>query len=329
MAKRPDRSPRSFIFSGGHGTGKTSCARIFARVLNCDEGKGDICGACSSCMEDISNAPYYMEFDSSDLGVDDIRGHKERFLVSMSSFAYRVVVYDESHTLSAKAQASLLKTIEEMPQGIFAVFCSTDVEKLLPTIRSRSLELPFISVPPKMVRENLLAIAEREGMVVSEKVVDQIVLYADGHMRDAVNLLDLYRLSEDEATFQQRIRSSEDIIIEMLKLVRQGEREEYGKRVEVLPEFLLARLRSDFYNVIYKAVRQHSSGEVLEAKYVEVVELWQGELFKLLKYSLSTWVSNAFQADNTAQSFFWSLYGGFSSAMKVSVNALLERSKKK
>ena len=137
IVKNPENAPRTIILQGEYGTGKTTCARILARALNCPNQKGgEPCGDCPVCNSDLDLSPYYSEYDSAIIGnVDTIRGLRDTFYYN-SDDGYKVIVLDECHLISKQAQAALLKVFEETKGNIFFVLCTTDAQMLLPTIRS-------------------------------------------------------------------------------------------------------------------------------------------------------------------------------------------------
>ena len=152
IVKNPSQSPHSIILQGEFGTGKTTCSRILARALNCRNRKsdGDACGECSVCTCNIDESIYYEEYDSAMVGsVDAIRNLRQSFYFN-NDLGWKIIVFDECHLMSKAAQSALLKVIEEVTDNIIFVFATTDIDKVLPTIRSRSLELRF-SLVNKMI----------------------------------------------------------------------------------------------------------------------------------------------------------------------------------
>ena len=145
IVKKPESSPKTLILQGEYGTGKTTCARILARALNCQNRTkdGDACGHCDFCKSNIENTIFYEEFDSAMIGnVSDIKDLKDTFYFD-KSIGYKVIVLDEAQLMTQQAQSALLKVLEESISGIFFVLCTTHIDKILPTIRSRSLKLRF------------------------------------------------------------------------------------------------------------------------------------------------------------------------------------------
>lgn len=213
VVKSPKTAPRSFIFSGSFGLGKTSCARIFARALNCKEGKGEACNNCENCNENFS--VFYQEYDSAIAGnVEVMRSLRETFAYSFS-LGYKVVTFDESHLVSKQAQAVLLKAIEEAPTNIFFIFPTTEASHLLDTIRSRSLVLEFELLLPKELEELVKKVLEKKNISMSEEVLSILIRRSGGHARDALQLVDLYLLLGEEG-FIERSKGTDMLFEEFI-----------------------------------------------------------------------------------------------------------------
>ena len=162
-------------------------ARIFARALNCENPKnGEPCCKCANCIEDIDSCYYYQEYDAAVVGsVDNIRELRDTFYYK-GNCGWKIIVLDEAHIMSKTAQSALLKVIEETPQGVIFIFCTTHVQDLLPTILSRSLELRFELVGKIEMLENVKNVSMRvKGLVPNDKVLNLIVDRSGGHMRNA------------------------------------------------------------------------------------------------------------------------------------------------
>ena len=221
IAKNPDNAPRTIILQGEFGTGKTTCARILARALNCPNAvNGEPCGHCAVCNSDLDISPFYVEYDSAVVGnVDSIRALRETFYYN-SDTGYRVVVLDECHLISKQAQAALLKVFEETKGRIFFLLCTTDAQMLLPTIRSRSLELRFNLIPDVYLKENLKGIAEKENIEIDDETLDLIVSRSEGHARNAQMLLDRYQLLG--SVFKESVKNSKDEFAKLFLLCAQS-----------------------------------------------------------------------------------------------------------
>src|SRR4051812_8320091 len=194
-ALRSGRLHHAYLFSGPRGCGKTSSARILARSLNCVEGPTpDPCGKCDSCealAPDGSGSIDVIEIDAaSHGGVDDARDLRERAFFAPVASRFKVYVIDEAHMVSPAGFNALLKLVEEPPEFVKFVFATTEPEKVLPTIRSRTHHYPFRLIPPGTLRAHLERVCEQEGVVVEPAVFPLVVRASGGSARDAMSLLD-------------------------------------------------------------------------------------------------------------------------------------------
>ena len=184
----------AYLFTGTRGTGKTTCAKILAKAVNClSPIDGDPCGECEMCRA-IANGEVtdIYEIDAaSNNGVDDIRDLRDQvnFLPSMGK--YRVYIIDEVHMLSLPAFNALLKTLEEPPEHVIFILATTEVHKLPATILSRCQRFDFRRIDPEKICERIQSIAHLEGLTVTDDAATLIAAAADGGMRDALSILDL------------------------------------------------------------------------------------------------------------------------------------------
>jgi DNA polymerase III subunit gamma/tau len=336
IIKNPHDSPRSLILYGEYGCGKTSCARILARALNCENPtrERDPCGSCPTCKSALDYTPRFQEYDASDMGgVEAIRNLKDELYHVASRVHWRIVVLDEAHLCSRLSQSTLLKLLEEMPTNLFFLFCTTELDKMIPTIRSRSIELPFRAVGLSFIRENLNRIIRLENIDIAESMVEHIALHSKGHFRDSVMMLDLYRRVEDESIFLSTLKSVELEVINLLVMARSGDRENFQKLAGEITECILEGVRSDFYLVVRNAIKLLVMDE-LESVYKEpyqvLVSLYGQDLFKVLRYVASPWAATTFQSDLALQAFFWSLFYTFSAQPGATpTSSLVSRAKKR
>ncbi len=184
----------AYLFTGPRGTGKTSCAKILAKAVNCLNSKdGDACCECDSCRA-IENGDVLdiTEIDAaSNNGVENIRDLKEQVSYTPTSAKYRVYIIDEVHMLSIGAFNALLKTLEEPPKHIIFILATTEVHKLPATILSRCQRFDFHRISSEAISRRIQYIAEKEGFTIEQSAADMIAALSDGGMRDALSTLDL------------------------------------------------------------------------------------------------------------------------------------------
>lgn len=194
-ALRGDRVGHAYLFSGPRGCGKTTSARILARCLNCAEGPTDVpCGTCPSCVE-LSRAGGgsldVVEIDAaSHNGVDDARDLRERATFAPSRDRYKIFILDEAHMVTPQGFNALLKLVEEPPEHVKFIFATTEPEKVLGTIRSRTHHYPFRLVPPAAMLEYVEKLCAEEGVVAERGVLPLVVRAGGGSPRDTLSLLD-------------------------------------------------------------------------------------------------------------------------------------------
>lgn len=187
------KTAHAYLFTGSRGTGKTTCARIFAKAINCENSEdGNPCLSCSVCVDAENEAlSDIIEIDAaSNNGVDDIRDLREGAIYSPERCKYKVYIIDEVHMLSVNAFNALLKIIEEPPPYVKFVLATTEVHKVLPTILSRCQRFDFRRIMPEDIAKRLLYISGEENINLSEEAALLIARLADGGMRDALSLLD-------------------------------------------------------------------------------------------------------------------------------------------
>lgn len=188
-----DKTAHAYLFTGSRGTGKTTCARILAKALNClHPVDGNPCLECEICRDADSGAlSDIIEIDAaSNNGVDDVRDLRDGAVYTAERCRYRVYIIDEVHMLSKEAFNALLKIMEEPPPHVKFILATTEIHKVLPTILSRCQRYDFHRILQKDIRDRLLYVAEQENISLDRDAAELIAKTADGGMRDALSLLD-------------------------------------------------------------------------------------------------------------------------------------------
>ncbi|WP_212612478.1 DNA polymerase III subunit gamma and tau [Pseudonocardia hierapolitana] len=189
------RINHAYLFSGPRGCGKTSSARILARSLNCEQGPTpDPCGVCASCVSLAPGGPGNIDVTELDAashgGVDDTRELRDRAFFAPAESRYRVFIVDEAHMITTQGFNALLKIVEEPPEHLVFVFATTEPDKVLPTIRSRTHHYPFRLIPPGTLRKLLERICAEEGAIVAPPVYPLVLRAGGGSARDTLSVLD-------------------------------------------------------------------------------------------------------------------------------------------
>ncbi|WP_030489878.1 DNA polymerase III subunit gamma and tau [Micromonospora chokoriensis] len=195
QALRSGRLNHAYLFSGPRGCGKTTSARIMARSLNCEQGPTpEPCGKCQSCRSlatDGAGSIDVIEIDAaSHGGVDDARELRERAFFAPANSRFKIYIIDEAHMVSTQGFNALLKLVEEPPEYVKFIFATTEPEKVLGTIRSRTHHYPFRLFPPKVVRPYLEQLCQAEGVTVEPAAFPLVVRAGGGSMRDSLSVLD-------------------------------------------------------------------------------------------------------------------------------------------
>ncbi len=190
-----NRVHHAYLFSGPRGCGKTTSARILARTLNCEKAPvADPCGACQSCEDLARGGPGsidVIEIDAASHGrVDDTRDLREKAFFSPVSSRYKVYIVDEAHMVSKEGFNALLKLVEEPPPHLKFVFATTEPDRVLATIRSRTHHYPFRLVPPRALADYLAQLCRREHVTIQPTALPLVVRAGNGSVRDALSVLD-------------------------------------------------------------------------------------------------------------------------------------------
>lgn len=276
----------AYLFTGTRGTGKTSCAKILAKAVNClSPINGDPCGECEICRsvarDEITDI---VEMDAaSNNGVDDIRELREQVNFSPAACKYRVYIIDEVHMLSGAAFNALLKTLEEPPEHVVFILATTEVHKLPATILSRCQRFDFRRIDSSEIVSRLKYVAQNEGLNLTDDAATLIASAADGGMRDALSILDLCASHSSDITEDTVANvcsmAGGDYLIKMADLIKNHSTEEalllidelHNSSVDMLR--LLAELTQHFRDLmIVKVVKGDNKPLVCSSSKMRALE---------------------------------------------------------
>ena len=190
-----NRVNHAYLFSGPRGCGKTTSARILARALNCEQGPiADPCGECDSCRDLARGGPGSIDVIEIDAashgGVDDARDLREKAFFAPVRSRYKIYIIDEAHMVSPQGFNALLKLVEEPPPHLRFIFATTEPDKVIGTIRSRTHHYPFRLIPPRLLSSYLSELCEKEGVAIEQAAIPLVVRAGGGSARDTLSVLD-------------------------------------------------------------------------------------------------------------------------------------------
>ncbi len=297
------KTVHAYLFTGTRGTGKTSCAKILAKAINClNQNGGDPCLECESCLS-ISEGENtdIVEIDAaSNNSVDSIRELRDLISFAPSSSKYRVYIIDEVHMLTISAFNALLKTLEEPPEHVVFILATTEVHKLPATILSRCQRFDFRRIDNEKIAGRIQYIAEKEELTVTDDAATLIAAAADGGMRDALSILDLCASSSkdiDEATVESVCAmAGNDYLLELADSIKSHSTEQslllidrlHNSSVDMLR--LLSELTSHYRDLmIVKTVKSKQKPVVCSLSRLKALEA-QAENYDIkdIMYCIST-----------------------------------------
>lgn len=275
----------------------TTASRIVGRELNNIKDEN----------YDLLNSPFYYEFDSTVVGnVEKIRELRDIFTVEYGDY-WRVVVLDECHTVSSAAQAAMLKMFEETKGKTIYILATTDPQKLLPTIRSRALEINFNDVPVEAIVENLTRVSDERGLNLSDEIKLLIADRSGGHMRNAHMLLDKYLLLGEE-DFRDSIKSSITLFCDYLIAVYNNDKDTILNTINELLSIPKDNLQSDWSIVMTESLRSYCGFDCRHKDIQRLVDTYKGDFNIIAQCYMSTWVKNMFVDTPYTQATLLNLY---------------------
>lgn len=298
-------------------THNTTSSRLFAKALNCKHLKeNDICGECDTCKADLNNVPWYTEFDSSAMGnVDSIRELRDIFITTARGYN-RVIVLDETHLLSKTAQSALLKVFEETPRGIYFILATTDPDKLLPTIRSRSLELIYTAKSSKEVKEDIDKHAKELGLSLSSTTLDVIATRSRGIMRNAHMLLDKVNLIGEEEFLKSDLPTT-SLLNNFIVAILKTDRVSVLDTVSELSRIPVSYLKDDWQEYFLNLMRASIDPDLVQDDRIKKIASALGkQTVNIVKFCIQDWVIKSFQNSTQAQTAMLAIYQSLSKEQK-------------
>lgn len=299
IIKNPESAPRSLLIYGPFGTGKTTVARIFAAELNNYKYTRE---------NDISQSMYYYEFDSSVVGnVDTIKELRDTF--THTGEGYKIFVMDEVHLCSKQSQSALLKVIEEVKDNCFFLFCTTDPDKVLDTIRSRSLEIELTLIPEDELKARAQKVCEELDKTIPDDTLDLIVKRSNGHGRNLMMLLDNYFLDPD---FMQSVSTSRGDFLEFFINCFKGNTQGVEESIFKLQHYTLTNLKVDYEELLLEIIKVALKAmDPIDSNIATVAQVMSQNIFAFMNVLRSDIIMNSFTSDRNFQSACFLIYSKF------------------
>lgn len=309
LARNFDTAPSTIILQGSFGSGKTTTSRLFAKALNCKNlQKNDICGKCQSCLADLNSVPWYNEFDSTAMGnIESIKELRDMFISTAKGYN-KVIVLDECHTISRQGQSALLKVFEETPKGVFFILPTTDPDKLLPTIRSRSLELVYTSKTIEEVKANIAYQAGKMNIPITQAVIDLIAIRSRGIMRNAHMLLDKFSLLGEEEFVKSEIPTVE-LLNKYLVSILKRDKDSVLESVSELSRIPVSYLKEDWQDYFLNLIKASIDPSLVHNQtQIKLSSALGQSLVPLVRDCTQDWVIKSFQSSVQSQTAMLALF---------------------
>jgi DNA polymerase III subunit gamma/tau len=274
--------PNALMFTGPFGTGKTTNARLIARALLCtspttppsEDQAYEPCGQCDDCLAmDKENHPCFTEVDAASQGaVSDVRAMKDVLLYRSMKGKIKIIYYDESHMLSKQGQNALLQTLEEGVKDVMFIFATTEADKMLPTVKSRCVELQMKLLSPGQIKKQMMIIADKEGVKYNERALLIVASYVRGHMRDAIIMLEqLSRMADSITESLVRTYLRLDQYVEIYKLLCETDQKTALQQLEtLLCNYSASELCENVAQILVNAYKLHIDLD----EFTEIDKVW-------------------------------------------------------